>query len=157
MVMHQVPHPEQEKQANAFAAELLMPARHIRTELASGALSVPMLLDLKARWKVSMWALLRRAHTLGVISDWQYRTLAVEMSSVGYRTSEPGKFDAESPAAVTSIITQQLEQGRGISELASTAYLTQDEFVDLYLSCPVPSAADAVRRPISSTVSEAAR
>ncbi|WP_199199743.1 ImmA/IrrE family metallo-endopeptidase [Amycolatopsis sp. CA-128772] len=157
MVMHQVPHPEQEKQANAFAAELLMPRRQIRAELSSGALSVPRLLDLKARWKVSMWALLRRAHTLGIISDWQYRTLAVEMSSLGYRTSEPGTFDAETPTAVTSMISQQLEQGHEIPELASAAYLSQNEFVDLYLSCPVPPAAGAAHRPISSTVGEAAR
>lgn len=35
MVMHLIPHPDQEKQANSFAAELLMPARDIRGGLGS--------------------------------------------------------------------------------------------------------------------------
>lgn len=157
MVMHQVPHPEQEKQANAFAAELLMPARQIRAELSGGSLSVPQLLELKTRWKVSMWALLRRAHTLGVISDWQYRTLAVEMSSLGYRTTEPGDLEAETPTAVASMITRHLEQGRDVTELAHIAHLSPDEFIDLYLSCPLPSEAGAAGRPLFSPHREAVR
>jgi Zn-dependent peptidase ImmA (M78 family) len=152
MVLHQVPHAEQEKQANSFAAELLMPSRDIRTDLAGGSLTIARLLKLKTRWKVSMWALLRRARTLGEISDWQYRSLAVEMSSLGYRTVEPGELDHETPAAVTSIITWHLERGREVSDLASAAFLTPDEFVDLYLSASAPPGMSA-DRPFSSAVS----
>jgi Zn-dependent peptidase ImmA (M78 family)/transcriptional regulator with XRE-family HTH domain len=137
MVMHQVPHPDQEKQANSFAAELLMPARDIRPDLASGPVTLPRLLELKKHWTVSMWALLRRAHTLGVLSDWQYRSLAVEMSSLGYRTAEPGELDIETPTVVTSLITWHLEHGRQIADLARVALLTPHEFVDLYLTRPV--------------------
>lgn len=157
MVMHRVPHPEQEKQANAFAAELLMPARQIRTDLSRGPLGVPRLLELKTQWKVSMWALLRRAHTLGVLSDWQYRSLAMEMSSLGYRTSEPGDLEAEAPIVLSSLITWHLEQGRTVDELARAAYLTPEEFADLYLSCPVPRRLSAASRPASFTVREAVR
>jgi Zn-dependent peptidase ImmA (M78 family)/transcriptional regulator with XRE-family HTH domain len=156
MVMHQVPHPAQEKQANSFASELLMPARHIRADLESGVITVPRLLELKKHWKVSMWALLRRAHNLGVLSDWQYRTLAVEMSSLGYRTTEPGELDTETPTAVTSLIAWHLDQGRQIADLARAVCLTSDEFVRLYLSSPIPVRAGTARRPISSTVCEAA-
>lgn len=139
MVMHQVPHPKQEEQANRFAAELLMPASQIRKELSSGSLDVPRLLQLKRRWKVSMWALLRRAHTLGVVSDWQYRTLAVEMSSLGYRTAEPEEFQAETPTVVASAITWHLQQGRDVADLALASYVSPDEFVDLYLSPAEPT------------------
>jgi transcriptional regulator with XRE-family HTH domain len=151
MVMHQVPHPEQEKQANSFAAELLMPARAIRADLTRENLSVRRLLELKSQWKVSIWALLRRAHTLGVISDWQYRNLAVEMSSLGYRTAEPGELSYEAPTAVPSIITWHLEQGREVPELARAAFLTPDEFVDLYLSLPLPLGGGPTHSPVSST------
>lgn len=48
-------------------------------------------------------------HTLGVLSDWQYRSLAVEMSSLGYRTSEPGDLEAEAPTVLSSLITWHLE------------------------------------------------
>lgn len=157
MVMHQVPHPDQEKQANSFAAELLMPARHIRADLESGPVTVPRLLELKKHWKVSMWALLRRAHTLGVLSDWHYRTLAVEMSSLGYRTVEPGELDAETPTAVTSLIAWHLDHGHEVADLARAACLTPDEFVRLYLSCPVPAGVGAARRSVFTTTREATR
>jgi Zn-dependent peptidase ImmA (M78 family) len=135
MIMHLVPHPEQERQANRFAAELLMPIRDIRTHL-EGHLDLSRLLELKVQWKVSMGALLRRAHALGVISDWQYRTLAIEMSSLGWRTSEPGELETETPTRVTSLVTRYLQQGRGINDLAQAAYLHPDEFARLYLNCP---------------------
>jgi Zn-dependent peptidase ImmA (M78 family)/transcriptional regulator with XRE-family HTH domain len=132
MVMHAIPHAAQEKQANTFAAELLMPARDIRGHLRSQPLSVQRLLELKQHWSVSMWALLRRAHSLGVVSDWQYRTVAVEMSSLGYRTSEPGPLAQDLPTAVDSIIAWHLGAGTEVTELARTAFLTPDEFVNLY-------------------------
>ncbi|WP_329414587.1 XRE family transcriptional regulator [Nocardia vinacea] len=132
MVMHRIPHPDQEKQANSFAAELLMPVRDIRGDLQSRQVTVQRLLDLKSEWKVSMWALLRRAHTLGVISDWQYRTLAVEMSSLGYRTREPSALKPETPTAVDSIVAWHLDKGTDVTELARSAFLTPDEFINLY-------------------------
>lgn len=132
MVMHRIPHPAQEKQANEFAAEFLMPVRDIRGDLQSRPVTVQRLLDLKNEWKVSMWALLRRAYSLGVISDWQYRTLAVEMSSLGYRTREPGALQPETPSAVDSIVARRLDQGTDVMELARSAFLTPDEFIDLY-------------------------
>ncbi|MET9632175.1 XRE family transcriptional regulator [Lentzea sp. NPDC006480] len=132
MVMHPVPHPDQEKQANRFAAEFLMPANDIRDALA-GTIDLSRLLDLKEQWRVSMWALLRRAHTLSAISDWQYRTLAVEMSSLGYRTTEPVKLDAEKPFAVRAAVDKQLSQGRDIESLAQATLLRTEEFSRLYL------------------------
>ncbi|MFI9411364.1 ImmA/IrrE family metallo-endopeptidase [Nocardia gamkensis] len=141
MVMHRIPHPDQEKQANSFAAELLMPIRGIRGALQSHPLSVGRLLDIKKEWKVSMWALLRRAHTLGVISDWQYRSLAVEMSSLGYRTTEPSTLEPEIPTAVDSIVTWHVSRGTDVPELARSAYLTPDEFVSLYAVGPLRDAA----------------
>jgi len=155
MVMNPVPHPEQEKQANRFAAELLMPAQQIRDQL-HGQIDVPLLLELKGQWKVSMWALLRRANTLGIISDWQYRSLAVEMSSLGYRTSEPGELEPEMPTAVTSLVNQLLQQGHDLDELASATYLHTDEFVRLYLSRTINSGIGLSSRSAASTNREAA-
>jgi Zn-dependent peptidase ImmA (M78 family) len=155
MVMHQVPHPEQEKQANRLAAELLMPFEQIGDQLR-GHVDVSRLLELKAQWKVSMWALLRRAHTLGVISDWQYRSLAVEMSSLGYRTSEPGGLEPEMPTAVTSLVNLLLQRGRDVDELAYAAYLHTDEFVRLYLARPVTAGSGSLSRSVLSTTREAA-
>jgi Zn-dependent peptidase ImmA (M78 family) len=155
MVMHPVPHPEQEKQANRFAAEFLMPRQQIWDQLHR-QIDVPLLLRLKAQWRVSMWALLRRAHALGAISDWQYRSLAVEMSSLGYRTNEPGELEPDVPTAVTSQVNLLLQQGRDLDELASAAYLHTDEFVRLYLTRPVTAGGGLPSRSVSSTTREAA-
>jgi Zn-dependent peptidase ImmA (M78 family)/transcriptional regulator with XRE-family HTH domain len=155
MVMHQVPHPEQEKQANRFAAELLMPFDQIGDQLP-GQIDMPLLLELKTQWKVSMWALLRRAHTLGSISDWQYRSLAVEMSSLGYRTSEPGRLEPEMPTVVTSLVNLRRRRGRDIDELAYAAYLHTDEFVRLYVTPPVAAGDGLSSRSVSPTTREAA-
>jgi len=132
MIMHAVPHPRQEMQADRFAAELLMPERQIRGELRT-RLDITRLLELKMRWRVSMWALLRRARTLGELSDWQYRSLAVGMSSLGYRTSEPAELDAETPVAVTVLIADQLRRGHTVERLARAAFLHLHEFTHVYL------------------------
>jgi Zn-dependent peptidase ImmA (M78 family)/transcriptional regulator with XRE-family HTH domain len=155
MVMHPVPHPEQEKQANRFAAELLMPAQQIWDQL-HGQIDVQLLLELKGEWKVSMWALLRRANTLGITSDWQYRSLAVEMSSLGYRTTEPGELEPEMPTAVTSLVNQLLQQGHNVDELASATYLHTDEFSRLYLSRPINPGVGLPSRSVAPTNREAA-
>jgi Zn-dependent peptidase ImmA (M78 family) len=153
--MHPVPHPEQEKQANRFAAELLMPALQIRDQLRS-QIDVRLLLELKREWRVSMWALLRRANTLGITSDWQYRSLAVEMSSLGYRTSEPADLEPEMPTAVTSLVNQLLQQGHNVEELASATYLHTDEFTHLYLSRPINPGVGLSNPSVASTNREAA-
>lgn len=152
-VLHPVPHPDQEKQANVFAAELLMPAREIRRQL-HGTVDVPRLLELKTQWRVSMWALLRRAHTLGAISDWQNRSIAVELTSLGYRTREPDELQTETPTAITAIVHWQLQHGRTIDDLAEAAGLRPDEFSQLYL----PRAdSNTAERSVSSTHAEATR
>jgi Zn-dependent peptidase ImmA (M78 family)/transcriptional regulator with XRE-family HTH domain len=150
MVMHHVPHKDQEKQANAFAAELLMPAKLIRADLSGGQLSVPRLLELKKQWNVSMWALLRRAHVLGILSDWQYRTLAVEMSTLGYRTNEPDELAPDTPRAVDTVIAWHLHHGRTADDLAARAGLHVEEFTQLYLHDPAPSG--LAPEPLSHTL-----
>ena len=77
-----------EKEAEAFAAELLTPADSIRNELQP-SLTLARLRMLKIRWKVSMGSLLYRAHSLGIIKDSMYRRTWMFLSSQGYRKREP--------------------------------------------------------------------
>lgn len=123
----------QERQADEFASELLLPADTIRVELKQSRLDLARLLDLKHRWGVSMAALLRRALTLGVVSDWQYRNLMVEMSALGYRTQEPSDMVRENPQFVPALVTH-LRESRGyrLDQLADAAGLLPVEFARLY-------------------------
>ena len=76
-----------EDEANAFAAEFLMPAELIRPELRN--LSLRRLHGLKRYWGVSMQALIERAHRLGTISAHQRTNLYKALSARGWRTKEP--------------------------------------------------------------------
>jgi Zn-dependent peptidase ImmA (M78 family)/transcriptional regulator with XRE-family HTH domain len=134
VVMHFMPSDEQERQADLFAGEFLMPARDILTSL-KGGLNLSRLIDLKARWRVSMAAIARRAHTLGAISDWQYRQLNVELSTLGYRTAEPTTIAPEQPAAVGQLVRDLgSSQELRVTDLARITGLLEHEFTDLYLS-----------------------
>ena len=79
---------EVEDQAHAFAAEFLMPAADIRSELPSRP-DWPALFDLKKRWQVSLAALLMRAKTLDVMDPAAYLTSVKAASARGWRRAEP--------------------------------------------------------------------
>jgi Zn-dependent peptidase ImmA (M78 family) len=80
--------PDMEAEANAFAAEFLMPAEVIRSQLRN--LSIGRLIDLKREWGVSMQAIIERAYSLKVMTATQRTSLYKRFSSLGWRTREPG-------------------------------------------------------------------
>jgi Zn-dependent peptidase ImmA (M78 family)/transcriptional regulator with XRE-family HTH domain len=88
--------PELEKEAFAFGAELLMPEAGIRTDLRP-PISLTRVARLKPKWGVSIQALIRRAYDLNVISERQYRYLFMQLSSKGWRTTEPIPIVPEKP------------------------------------------------------------
>lgn len=106
-VMHQVPSENQEVEADQFASELLMPAREIREDLT--LLTLAKLAALKAKWRVSMAALLRRARDLDTISEADYRRLNIELSTAGYRIHEPVSIDPDCPTLFLASVRKQLE------------------------------------------------
>ncbi|MGQ4374791.1 ImmA/IrrE family metallo-endopeptidase [Streptomyces sp. SAS_267] len=136
LVMHTEPGTagEQEKQADAFASEFLMPAADIRQSFAGGV-DLGRLAELKRVWRVSMSALLRRAVDLNILSDWQYRTVAVEMSALGYRTAEPIVIAPERPRQVDSLVDTLLsDRGLDVCQAAACARLLPADFERLYVA-----------------------
>lgn len=124
---------EIEREADEFASELLLPASDIRDSFA-GSVDLQLLIDLKHYWGASMSALVRRALTLGAISDWQYRQLMVEMSALGYRNREPGTLPNEIPRLVRHLAQQLVRSTGSVESAAGRVGLLPDEFHDLYLS-----------------------
>jgi Zn-dependent peptidase ImmA (M78 family)/transcriptional regulator with XRE-family HTH domain len=108
-VMHIEPADRQEEQADQFASELLMPANVIRAEL--GNLDMPALARLKARWGVSMAALIRRARDLAQISDYRYKELNIELSKAGWRSREPVEVPPEHPRLLVTVVARLHEKG----------------------------------------------
>ena len=63
------------------------------------------LIHAKRRWGVSVAALNYRLHKLRVVTEWQNRSLNVEMSSRGYRRQEPEGLPPETSALWPQIFT----------------------------------------------------
>jgi Zn-dependent peptidase ImmA (M78 family)/transcriptional regulator with XRE-family HTH domain len=78
---------DMERQADAFAAEFLMPEILIRPELTN--LTLGKAVDLKREWGVSIAALIQRAHQFGMLSDARRTSLFKQLSARGWRVREP--------------------------------------------------------------------
>lgn len=110
-----------EAEANAFAAEFLMPAEVIRPSLRN--LKIGRLLDLKREYGVSMQALIERAYQLGLLSPTERTNLYKMFSAKGWRTREPGSDDIapELPLLAQSIGQSLASRGLNANEVATIA------------------------------------
>jgi len=114
LVLHQLPQGSPhtlEQQADAFAEAFLLPAAAMRAALVP-PVTLTTLADLKVRWGVSLQALIRRAHTLDIITPSQYRSLSAQLGAQGWRTREPIAVPVERPRALRQLA--ELLYGRPI-------------------------------------------
>jgi Zn-dependent peptidase ImmA (M78 family) len=102
IVMHRFLTDKMEREADAFAAEFLMPEREIKQQLLN--LSLVKLAALKPYWRVSMGALLYRAGEIGAINPRSQSYLWMQMGKRGYRTHEPVTIAPEEPNTVKELI-----------------------------------------------------
>jgi Zn-dependent peptidase ImmA (M78 family)/transcriptional regulator with XRE-family HTH domain len=131
IIMHSAPAPNQEDEANAFAAEFLMPAREIKPQLRK--LDMAKLADLKRHWKVSMQALIYRARTLETITARQERSWWMRFNKLGYKKVEPIEIPREEPTLIKRVIEfHRSQHGYTDAELSRAARLVQDEFQGIY-------------------------
>ena len=86
----------EEKRAYDFASALLVPDTVMRRNI-SAALTLHGYLPIKARYGISVAALIVRAHRMGLISDARARSLHIQRSSQGWNRSEPVAVKAEVP------------------------------------------------------------
>lgn len=77
-----------EKDAQAFAAALLMPKASMLSGPRLTAATVAHLVQIKKVWMVSALALAHRMHALELLSDWNYRGLCIELGKFR-KTREP--------------------------------------------------------------------
>jgi Zn-dependent peptidase ImmA (M78 family)/transcriptional regulator with XRE-family HTH domain len=106
LVMHRFPSPDMEREANDFAAALLMPANDVRPYFLGKKIDLSTLAALKPEWRVSMGGLLMAAHRAGAVDDGRYRYLWKVMSMKGYRLREPVELDfaQEQPTVLKAIV-----------------------------------------------------
>ncbi len=136
MVMHSIPEDDEkmEEEAHRFAASFLMPAIEIRPYLATTKLSA--LSRVKAYWKVSIKALIKRAHDLKLVTDNQYRWLNVQYAKA-FNTGEPIPIDLERPILIRRMVEYHLrELHYTIQELAAFLSVNKDELERAYVERP---------------------
>ncbi len=110
-----------EDQANAFASALLMPASSVWATVRH-APNVAQLVDLKKRWTVSVVALLYRLWKLKIFTDWQYRSMCMEVAE--YRKTEPDPAPRETSQVLAKVFDSL--RASGVSKIAIAAELAID-------------------------------
>lgn len=132
IVMHTLHSEDQEREADEFAAELLLPEREIKPDLR--ALTMAKLGPLKQYWKVSMAALIKRAHDLNQITERQYRRFFTKLNALNYRINEPNPIPQEEPNLIKEIIeVHRTAHSYSTTELSNVASLKVKEFQSVYL------------------------
>jgi Zn-dependent peptidase ImmA (M78 family) len=109
-----------EKEADRFAAELLMPKDAMLSEIAI-PVTLSTLAELKSRWRVAMSALLRRAKELDVVTERQYKYLLMNMQQRGWRQHEPVEIPADRPRGLRKMAEVTYGENFNVRRIAKDA------------------------------------
>jgi Zn-dependent peptidase ImmA (M78 family) len=127
-----------EREADAFASAFLMPRASVIAHAVRNP-SLPALIKLKAIWTVSVAALNRRLFGLGMTSDWQYRTLCIEIAKRGFRKREPREAPRETSHILPSVFGALREEGISRAEVARTLTIPRAELEQLMFGLTMTS------------------
>lgn len=133
LVLHKHGGPQQGRQAEweaqRFASAFLMPEDDVRASLPRVS-NLQQIVKAKSRWGVSASALAYRLHKLGMLTDWQYRTFAIQINR-NYGTSEPNGLPPERSSVWHAVLTDLWKTGMSRNQLASVLKLPHDEVENL--------------------------
>jgi len=121
-------------EANLFAAELLMPEEAIREDFKDGV-TLPLLAQLKRKWKVSMISLLYRADDLGFLTPNQKRYLVQQFNQAKIRRREPVELDVEKeqPKLIHQMVVEYCNQeGLSLPQFTQVLALELEDYLELY-------------------------
>ncbi|HEX4878101.1 MAG TPA: XRE family transcriptional regulator [Chitinophagaceae bacterium] len=122
------------REANLFAAEFLMPEKDIRKDLKEG-ITLPLLGELKRKWKVSMIALLYRADDLGLLTANQKRYLLQQFNDQKIRRREPPQLDVprEHPQAMRRLLAGYMKKNKlTVSHICTILAIEQEDYRAYY-------------------------
>lgn len=106
-----------ELEADAFASAFLMPRESVLAAAPRFA-SLEALVRLKKQWNVSVAALNRRLHNVGVLSDWHYRSLCIQIAQRGYRKSEPQGVEPERSQLLEKVLHALRKESINTADIA---------------------------------------
>ena len=132
VVGNPVHHKAIESQANAFAAEFLMPSDSFAADLR--VISLDALKGLKRRWGVSVGAMLHRLPDLGWVTAEQSARFWMNYSRRGWRSGEPldDEIEPESPRLLSRGFNLLVEkQVREPADMLSELCMAPDDVSEL--------------------------
>ena len=117
---------EAEGEANRFASAFLMPDADVlaHTQRNPGIAS---LIQWKKRWGVSLGALNYRMHQLDMTTEYHYRSLCIEISSIGGRTAEINGIPRERSLLIEKILRLLATDGISRSQIATDLAINSAE------------------------------
>jgi Zn-dependent peptidase ImmA (M78 family)/DNA-binding XRE family transcriptional regulator len=134
LVMHKHGDPKEtrsaEREANKFASTFLMPAKDVRA-MVSRRITIDIVLHAKKRWRVSAMAMAYRLNSLGLLSDWQYKSICIELGKRGYRSGEPEGIDRETSVIWRKVLTKLWSEKTTKNDIAASLHLPLDELEGL--------------------------
>jgi Zn-dependent peptidase ImmA (M78 family)/transcriptional regulator with XRE-family HTH domain len=134
LVMHKHGDPKgnrsAEREANAFASAFLMPAKDVRA-MVPRRITIETVLQAKKRWRVSAMAMAYRLRSQHLLSDWQYKSICIELGKRGYRAAEPGGIEREVSVVWRKVLTQLWSEKTTKNDIAGHLHLPLDELEGL--------------------------
>lgn len=119
-----------EREAQAFASAFLMPAADVRARMPR-FITIETILAAKKRWRVSAMAMAYRLHSLGLLTDWRYKSACIELGRRGYRDGEPDGIARETSAVWKKIFAHLWAEKTTKNEIAKKLNLPPDEVESL--------------------------
>lgn len=119
-----------EREANAFASAFLMPAADVRARMPA-FINVDTILKAKKFWRVSAMAMAYRLHALGLLTEWRYKSICIELGRRGYRSAERDGIERETSAIWQKVLKQLWSEGKTKKKIASDLHLPEGEVESL--------------------------
>lgn len=150
LVMHRHGAPQDSKQAESeadrFASEFLMPADDVRSRIRH-VTCVEDLIRLKLRWGVSVAALNYRVNKLGLVSEWQNRSLNIEIARRGYRKNEPAGMLREQSSLWPQVFTSLWQERLTRESIAAQLHVPTSELDQFLVHLNDAQVAVAAEKP----------
>ncbi len=138
---------EAEREANAFASAFLMPKASVLA-YAPRMATLGHLVKLKKFWNVSVAALTYRLHAVGVLSDWHYQSLYIEMSSRGYRKSEPDPSQRETSQMLQKVFAALRDESISKGDIATELSVSAEELDQLVFGLALTGLSGGGTKPL---------
>ena len=127
-----------EQEANAFASAFLMPRASVLAH-ATRFPTLKTLVALKRIWTVSVAALCYRLYTVGMLTEWQYRLLYIDISKNRFRVQEPNEAPRETSQVLPNIFAALHKEGLSRWKVAAELAIPREELESMMFGLAMAS------------------